>query len=148
MAFKIQWLQWFVPPTLSFTNLDRCKRAKYFESILTTLEDSFIFCGSWESSKNWLELKIEPPTLSNLITLPKSVKHCEPGAAYCAVPKIQCCSWLKITLIAIFSFCPFCKSIHWTVWPKALNIRAYSRIHLSRHCGPLNSVLSNSSIVF
>ncbi len=40
----------------------------YFELILTTLEASFIFWGIWSSSKNWLELKIEPP-LSNLACL-------------------------------------------------------------------------------
>jgi hypothetical protein len=32
-----------------------------FESTLTTFEASFIFCGSWGSLKNFLELKIEPP---------------------------------------------------------------------------------------
>jgi hypothetical protein len=32
-----------------------------FESTLTTFEASFIFCGSWGSIENWLELKIEPP---------------------------------------------------------------------------------------
>ncbi len=32
-----------------------------FESTLTTFEASFIFCGSCGNTKNWLELKIEPP---------------------------------------------------------------------------------------
>jgi hypothetical protein len=32
-----------------------------FESILTPFEASFIFCGSWGSIKNLLELEIKPP---------------------------------------------------------------------------------------
>ncbi len=46
--------------TVSFTNFDRCKRAVSFESILITLEASFVFLGSWGSRKNWLEHKIDP----------------------------------------------------------------------------------------
>jgi hypothetical protein len=59
---------------VSFTDLDYCKQSVYFESILTTFEARFIFYGGWGSSKNWLELKIEPP-LSNLASLRKSVKN-------------------------------------------------------------------------
>ncbi len=44
----------------------------YFESILIPLEASFIFWGSWGSSKNWFKLKIEPP-LSNSACLKHSV---------------------------------------------------------------------------
>jgi hypothetical protein len=32
-----------------------------FESILATFEASLIFRDIWDSSKNWLEFKIEPP---------------------------------------------------------------------------------------
>jgi hypothetical protein len=39
-----------------------------FESTLTTFEASFIFCGSWGSIKNWLELKIKP-SLADLALL-------------------------------------------------------------------------------
>jgi hypothetical protein len=46
---------------ISFTDLDRCQ-ADYFESLLTSLEASFIFYGSWSSTKNWLELIINPLT--------------------------------------------------------------------------------------
>ncbi len=34
----------------------------FIESTLTTFEASFIFWGSWGSIKNWLELKIDPPS--------------------------------------------------------------------------------------
>jgi hypothetical protein len=54
--------------TVSFTDSDCCWQADYFESIMTTLEASFIFWCSWGSSKNWLELKIEPPA-ANLACL-------------------------------------------------------------------------------
>ncbi len=47
--------------TVSFTDLDQSSEMIYFESILTTFEESFIFQGSWDGSKNWLELKIGPP---------------------------------------------------------------------------------------
>jgi hypothetical protein len=30
-----------------------------FETILATFEASFMFLGSWGSSKNWLKLKID-----------------------------------------------------------------------------------------
>ncbi len=43
-----------------------------FGSILTTFESSIIFGGSWESNKNSLEPKTEPPWE---FKLPKSVKH-------------------------------------------------------------------------
>ncbi len=49
------------PDTVSFTDLDHCKQADYFESILTTFKPSFIFWGSWGSGKNLLELIIKPP---------------------------------------------------------------------------------------
>ncbi len=54
--------------TVSFTGLDHCYLTDYFESILATIEASLIFRGSWGSSENMLELKIEPP-LSNLACL-------------------------------------------------------------------------------
>jgi hypothetical protein len=52
-------------------DLDCCWRADYFELIVNTLEENFIFRGCWGSSKNWLELKNDP----QLSDLPKSVKH-------------------------------------------------------------------------
>jgi hypothetical protein len=58
----------YIKYTVSFAGLGRCLEANYFDMILTTLEASFILLGSWSSSKNWLELKIEPP-LSNLACL-------------------------------------------------------------------------------
>jgi hypothetical protein len=46
---------------VSFTNLDQVGEMIILESILTTFEASFVLRGSRGSSKNWLELKIEPP---------------------------------------------------------------------------------------
>ncbi len=50
--------------TVSFTDFD----LSISESTLTTFEASSTFWCSWGSSKNWLELKIEPP-LANLACL-------------------------------------------------------------------------------
>ncbi len=58
----------FLSCTVSFMDLDHCQQTNCLESISATFEVSFIFWGSWGSSKNWLELKIEPP-LSNLACL-------------------------------------------------------------------------------
>ncbi len=44
-----------------FTDLDQNSERNIFESILTTFRVSIVFRGHWESSKNCLELKIEPP---------------------------------------------------------------------------------------
>ncbi len=44
-----------------FTVLDQCRMMIIFESLLTPIEASLIFWGSWGSSKNRLEPKIEPP---------------------------------------------------------------------------------------
>jgi hypothetical protein len=45
----------------SFMDLDLGSEMISFESVLTTFEASFYFWRSWGSSKNLLELKIEPP---------------------------------------------------------------------------------------
>jgi len=36
------------------------KRDDYFRSILTTFKSNVVFRGTWDSSVNWLEPKIEP----------------------------------------------------------------------------------------
>jgi hypothetical protein len=59
---------WQMATRLDNTGLDRYQQANYFVSILITFEASFIFIGSWGSSENWLELKIEL-SLSNLACL-------------------------------------------------------------------------------
>ncbi len=43
-----------------FTDLGQCSEMNIFESILTPLIASVVFRGSWDCSKKWLELKIEP----------------------------------------------------------------------------------------
>ena len=40
-----------------------------FESLLTTLEPSSIFWGSWGSSENWLEPVLTPITKFNQVKL-------------------------------------------------------------------------------
>ncbi len=54
-----------------FTNLDQGSKI-IFESILTTLMASIVFRGNCGSSKNQLELKIEPLSICKWL---KSVKH-------------------------------------------------------------------------
>jgi hypothetical protein len=44
-----------------------------FEPILTTIIARIAALFRWGSSKNWLELKIEPQ--KSKLSLPKSVKH-------------------------------------------------------------------------
>jgi hypothetical protein len=51
--------------TVSFMDLDLGSKVIIFESILSPFESSFIFWDSWDSSKNWLVVNIEPP-LENL----------------------------------------------------------------------------------
>ncbi len=58
--------------TVSLTDLDRFQQAN-FKSILTTLEESFIFKGCWGSSKNWLELLNRSTIVKH--SLPVLVKH-------------------------------------------------------------------------
>jgi hypothetical protein len=57
--------------TMSLMDLDRCYRAGYFESILTTFEASFIFLRQLGSSKNWLENR----TTIGKFSLPNLVKN-------------------------------------------------------------------------
>ncbi len=43
-------------PTMNFTDLDQGIKMIILESNLATFEASFIFWGSWGSSKNWLKM--------------------------------------------------------------------------------------------
>ncbi len=54
--------------TVYFTDLDQGSKMIIFESIFTTFIASVVFRGPWNSGKNWLELKIEPP-FANLACL-------------------------------------------------------------------------------
>jgi hypothetical protein len=47
--------------TVFFSNLDQGSEMIIFELILTTFMASIIFRGRWGSSRNVLELKIDPP---------------------------------------------------------------------------------------
>ncbi len=47
--------------TVSFMDLDQGNEKIIFELLLTIFELSSSFGGSWGSSKNWIELIIEPP---------------------------------------------------------------------------------------
>jgi hypothetical protein len=53
---------------MKVTDLYQGSKMIIFGSILTTLIVSGVFRGRWGSSKNWPELKIEPP-LANLACL-------------------------------------------------------------------------------
>jgi hypothetical protein len=44
-----------------FIDLDQDSEMIIFKSILSTFEAIVILGGRWGTSKNWLELKIEPP---------------------------------------------------------------------------------------
>ncbi len=48
-------------PTVWFTDSYQGTEMIIFESILTTFISMIVFKDLWGSSKNWLELKIEPP---------------------------------------------------------------------------------------
>ncbi len=51
----------YVDATVSFNDLDQGSEMIILKSILTTFIPIIILRGCWGSSKNWLELTIEPP---------------------------------------------------------------------------------------
>jgi hypothetical protein len=51
----------FPVSTVCIKNLDQGRDMIIFESVLTIFIASVALRGAWDSSKKWLELKIEPP---------------------------------------------------------------------------------------
>jgi hypothetical protein len=56
-----------------FADLYQGSKMFIFVSIFATFITSVVFRDTWDSSKNWLELNIEP--LQENLGLPQSVKH-------------------------------------------------------------------------
>ncbi len=60
--------------TVSFRDLDLRYRDDFFWVDFDNFEESSIFCGSWGSIKNWLELISEPPLADLALLNPET--HC------------------------------------------------------------------------
>ncbi len=61
ILIRIVLLEQSLDSTVRFTEFDDGNEIITFESFLTAFEATFVFWGSWGNSRNWLELKIEPP---------------------------------------------------------------------------------------